>query len=220
MVKRMRKLKRFGKVVTGHKAKSIGAVIRAGAMAEATYGSEVVGLSDAEWLQCRRDVARGQLPVHGGVSLTSKTVLLGDGAGASAIAPAILWWTMLWRAEVYDHPLVTRARLLRIWRDAKPCEAKGWPSSRGPLSRAVLAVRRAGWSVPSATRWMNHMGFAIDGSRTPPRMLSVPMLAGVQRQREFSLATQLEVPQGSRASLDFVPSSGLGRVGFLASRNS
>ncbi|CAK0860421.1 unnamed protein product, partial [Prorocentrum cordatum] len=40
---RMRTLKRFGKVINGHNAKSIGAVARAGAMAEATYGDEDMG---------------------------------------------------------------------------------------------------------------------------------------------------------------------------------
>ncbi|CAK0897826.1 unnamed protein product [Prorocentrum cordatum] len=122
--KRMRKPKRFGQVITGHEATSIGAVARAGAMSEATYGSEVVALSESERLQRRRGVARDQLHVHRGVSLASKTAPLGDGAGASAIVPAIQWCRALWQAEVCDFPLATRARLLRLPRAAKPCEAK------------------------------------------------------------------------------------------------
>eukprot|EP00959_Pyramimonas_sp_CCMP1952_P268895 5622434-Pyramimonas_sp.AAC.1 len=109
MVRRMRKIRRFGKVITGNKVQSIGRVIRAGALPAATYGSEVVGLNNAEWLRCRRDAARGQLPAHGGVSLSSKTVLLGDGAAASAVAPAIQWCRMLWQSEVCNHPLAVRA---------------------------------------------------------------------------------------------------------------
>eukprot|EP00959_Pyramimonas_sp_CCMP1952_P108663 2271981-Pyramimonas_sp.AAC.1 len=66
MLRRTRKIRRFGKVITGHKAQSIVRVIRAGALPEAAYGSEVVGLNSSEWLRCRRGVARGQLPAHGG----------------------------------------------------------------------------------------------------------------------------------------------------------
>ncbi|CAK0821721.1 unnamed protein product, partial [Prorocentrum cordatum] len=48
MLRRMRKIRPFGKAITGHKAQSIGRVIRAGALPEATCGSEVVGLSNSE----------------------------------------------------------------------------------------------------------------------------------------------------------------------------
>eukprot|EP00959_Pyramimonas_sp_CCMP1952_P063008 1317064-Pyramimonas_sp.AAC.1 len=136
-------------------------------MAEAAHGGEVVGLSNAEWLQCRRGVARGQFPVRGGASLTSRTALLCDGVGASVIAPATQWPGLPWQAEVCDHLLATRARLLRLRTGDTPCEAKDWPSSRDPLSRAVLAARRAGWSALSGARWLDHRGPAIGVSRTP-----------------------------------------------------
>eukprot|EP00959_Pyramimonas_sp_CCMP1952_P418860 8774251-Pyramimonas_sp.AAC.1 len=91
-------------------------------------------------------MARHEGPAHGGVSLAAKGVLLGDGSARFALAPAIQWCRMIWTASRRpDLSLVSHAELLKLWELSKPLECPSWNKSHGPISRAVLSLRRAGW---------------------------------------------------------------------------
>ena len=210
MILRLRKLRRFSSGMAGvDKAGTSRKIIRMGVVPAACYGAEIAGLDDGEWAKMRATHARGQLPAHGGISISAKLVLQGDGAGKLAVAPAVQWCRMLWIASTSEHSMTSVAHLLRLWDAAAPGVGGSWAESRGPLQRAVLSVRRAGWTIQTATGWTDHRGCLVLVGDTPPSLLGQLMQAGIQRQHELALALKAgdddgPAPVPLRASFDVV----------------
>ncbi|CAK0879619.1 unnamed protein product, partial [Prorocentrum cordatum] len=95
---RLKKLRKFKKVLAAKKTERIGKIYRVGARPAYTFGVEVNGVNDAELLKLRRDYNKHAKPNHGGISASAKMVLLGDPAATQALAPALQWSRMVWAA--------------------------------------------------------------------------------------------------------------------------
>eukprot|EP00959_Pyramimonas_sp_CCMP1952_P359404 7525666-Pyramimonas_sp.AAC.1 len=66
---------------------------------------------------------------------------------------------MIWTASRRPAlPLVSRAELLKLWGLTKPVECESWDRSQGPLARAVLCLKRAGWRADGPLKWFDHSG--------------------------------------------------------------
>ena len=153
----------------------------------------------------RRAQARRMPPSHGGTSATAKDVLYGEWDTRAAVGPALQWCRMLWNAQVNPtRSLIPFPELLQLWEQAKASDAGDWKSSRGPLARATLSARRAGWKVVSGTQWIDHWGCMVDISRTPPRLLLDILREGLQREAEFRLARRLGHAHGMSATFALV----------------
>eukprot|EP00959_Pyramimonas_sp_CCMP1952_P190852 3991161-Pyramimonas_sp.AAC.1 len=104
-------------------------------------------------------MAHSNGPSHGGVSLRAKVALLGDSSGRLAVAPAIHWCRMIWTAPRRPAlSLVSRAELLKLSDLTKPVECESWNGSQGPLARAVVCLKRAGWRADGPLKWFDHNG--------------------------------------------------------------
>eukprot|EP00959_Pyramimonas_sp_CCMP1952_P164447 3438082-Pyramimonas_sp.AAC.1 len=98
--------------------------------------------------------------------------------------------------------LCSGVELFQLWEQAKDSEAGDWKSTRGPLARATLSARRAGWKVVSGTQWIDHWGCAVDISKTPPRFLLDLLREGLQREAELRFANRFGRAHGMRATFD------------------
>eukprot|EP00959_Pyramimonas_sp_CCMP1952_P032623 684304-Pyramimonas_sp.AAC.1 len=144
MRQRFRKVRALRRRFKGPKETPFTKVTRQGVAPACSFGAEVLGLTASEWLSLRRLMARSTGPSHGGVSLRAKVALFGDSSGRLAMAPAIQWCRMIWTA--------TR-------RPALP---------QGPIARAVLCLRRAGWRADGPLKWFDHSGLEVELETTPP----------------------------------------------------
>eukprot|EP00959_Pyramimonas_sp_CCMP1952_P291992 6106898-Pyramimonas_sp.AAC.1 len=96
-------------------------------------------------------------------------VLIGHSSFRLAVAPALQRCRMMWFATTQpDRALASRAELLRRWKPARPLEQGPWGSPRGPLSRAVLVLSRAGWEAVGPLEWKDHSGISMQIDETPP----------------------------------------------------
>jgi len=139
MILRLRKLRRFSSAMAGvDKAGTSRKIMRIGVVPAACYGAEIAGLDDGEWAKMRATHARGQLPAHGGISISAKLVLQGDGAGKLAMAPAVQWCRMLWIASTSEHSMTSFAHLMRLWDAAAPGVVGSCAEARGPLAASVF----------------------------------------------------------------------------------
>eukprot|EP00959_Pyramimonas_sp_CCMP1952_P456620 9473472-Pyramimonas_sp.AAC.2 len=184
----------------------MGRVFRVGARPGLTYGVEISGMTDAELTNLRREYGKFVKPFHGGVSAPAKLELEGDPAAKQAVAPALQWSRMIWAAVTQpDSALVPLATLCAWWSQALAGRALNdlqWSTSRGPLERAALCVRRVGWTVESPTTWRDHRGAPIPLEQLTPGVLEVLMTAALKRQHELALAEKWQCPVGARVSFD------------------
>eukprot|EP00959_Pyramimonas_sp_CCMP1952_P376161 7878965-Pyramimonas_sp.AAC.1 len=54
--------------------------------------------------------------------------------------------------------LVSRAEFLKLWDLTKPVAREPWNRSQGPLARAVLCLKGAGWRANGPFKWFDHNG--------------------------------------------------------------
>eukprot|EP00959_Pyramimonas_sp_CCMP1952_P199230 4167408-Pyramimonas_sp.AAC.1 len=87
-------------------------------------------------------------------------------------------WTASRRPDVF---LVSHAELLKLWELSGPLECPSWNKPQGPISRAVVSLKRAGWHAGRPLSWINH------------------------REREGArFCSQARSPPGTRATLGLI----------------
>eukprot|EP00959_Pyramimonas_sp_CCMP1952_P251143 5249122-Pyramimonas_sp.AAC.1 len=83
---RIRKVKFYRKRFKGRKEAPFHGICRAGVAFASSFGAEVLGPSQAEWVSHQRMICSSGAPCHGGVFLTAKLVLLGGESSRLAVA--------------------------------------------------------------------------------------------------------------------------------------
>ena len=205
---RVKKIARYRKAIPTKKNERTGKIFRTGARPALTFGVEITGLSDSEWSKLRRQYFQFVKPCHGGISASSKAVLFDDPSSRQALAPALQWSRMIWQAVLApDAALVSLDQLRQWWTQAlhdRTLEDLEWSSSRGPLERAALCVRRIGWKIKQWDVWLDHRGVEVPLKQFTPGVLEKRMTAALQRQLELDLAAKRGLPAGTRSSYDIL----------------
>eukprot|EP00959_Pyramimonas_sp_CCMP1952_P129502 2708114-Pyramimonas_sp.AAC.1 len=94
-----------------------------------------------------------------------------------------------------------------MWTESHASNPKSWHDSKGPLARACLAARRAGWDAPRPLKWVDHSGLTADTGQLTPGLLCDLLEAGLQRQHEQALARKLGAERKYCATFDLVRDS-------------
>ena len=172
----------------------MGSIYIVGARPAATYGSAVQGVSEAELRQLRRTLLQGRSPRRG-ASLTLRLALWGDPAADAAFAPAVLWVQLLWKASCRHSQasaLATTKELRDLWWAAAPEEATAnWANSKWSMRRAVLSLRRAGWTVKEPFVWIDERGLEVRLVDHSPAMVQTLLRESLQRSHERGAARKL-----------------------------
>ena len=156
------------------------------------FGSEINGVTKAEWKVLQRTLLAGQTLRQAGTSLTDRLCLIGDPAWKQAMAPARQWAMELWKAANFpDEANNTPADLVKQWNEAQPEKVCTWAGSRGPLARAVLSLQRVGWEVCGPTVWRNDKNQRVDVPRVSPSLLDLMFKESVQRLHEREAGRRL-----------------------------
>ena len=150
LARRHRKLQRVRRSMT-HQVSKLGLIYTLGAKPAVSYGAAVQGFSNHELHRVRVTLLQATQPRRG-ASLRLRLAVLGDPAWGPALAPALMWVSLLWKAS---SPCATASpigvkELRDLWLRAEPQELRdGWAKSIGPMRRAVcgrtIVVCRSGW---------------------------------------------------------------------------
>ena len=122
-----------------------------------------------ELLVLHRVFMANKTPAVGGASLTARLAVHGDPLTKESCAPALLWHRQLWAAH---HNRVGRRfnsaeELGALWETVQPNHVKTWKTSKGPLARMALCLRRIGWRAKCPARTIK--GPSSGFWTTPPR---------------------------------------------------
>ncbi len=159
---RRNKLRRLASAI-GNRALGVGTT---GVVAAMVYGSEVNGLSDAEWLKVDRVAAAGLKPAARGRSLNMLMALHRAPTWRAGVGPILQFVRAVWRATSkagkgggadLDLPELRRAMEAvdlgnlvdnPVGRDGCERRRRRWDRVRGPAGAVLLSADRLGWSFP------------------------------------------------------------------------
>ena len=166
----------------------------------AAFGSKVNGFDERELKQLRSSLLQGLSPNRG--SLIKRLVLFGDPAWREALAPALEYAVQVWEATINPRADWGLQNIAAMWIAARPATATTWATTRGPLQRAVLSMRRASWEPLSAFVWRDAAGLEYD-LRKPASPNSTPpaqRVGGAARRGSLAArGTWRRVPPAARA---------------------
>ncbi len=175
-------------------------VARQGALAEHTFGCEVIGLPPAA-LRDARAINGAAVSVQcGGASLTAKLAL--GGLGFSEHDPAVLHANppmKLLLAQLWDVPR-RRSHFVRAWYRAReviplPDDQVAWDRVNGPVSAAFAHLLRIGASWPKAFV-IRALDSDINLLRVPPRTVMRIIAAHARRHLDHLLLRRLAQAHG------------------------
>ena len=207
LVLRHRKLKRIRKLLTRQSSK-LSKIYVMGALPSAAYGAAVQGMSDAELYRVRQTMLQATTPRRG-ASMPLRLAVWGDPVLEPALAPAMMWVDFLWKAScarTADAAQATVKELRELWLAAAPESSNDtWRCSRGPLRRAVLSLKRAGWSAKDPFVWEDDRGLEVKLADHSPAMIKYLLCESMQRAHEKDACTQLfGTQEGQRICVDHV----------------
>ena len=125
------------------------------------YGSEITGLSNSELVVAENLALKTLRPTARGRSRQATLLLGGNPSANLASASLVRWAKEVWKAACSPNgfPGMHNSGLptLRIaWQsvaETGATESRSWRSCRGPISAAMLALKRLGWKVSSPFAW-------------------------------------------------------------------
>ncbi len=185
--RRLRALKRAGL--------NMRTVFVTGLQAFSHYGAEVVGLDTAQL----RTAHANYLGLVGSSVKSASTNLallaLGDPLWRQALAPALTWSSICWKAA-NDRAFQANMDLPRLGALAGPVVERlptSWGSVRGPLGAASRSLARVGWKF--VTPFILHSGVGINFplTSTSPAMISYHLQVSWARLRGRAAASSIGV---------------------------
>ena len=163
----------------------------AGVLPQATYATEVTGVTGPEILQLRRIAATGIGGRAGGRSTARLLLLEGDPTAAAVVAPAARWAQEAWASSTGDTTATPMGRLVEAHANLKAKPPRRWGQARGPGGAAWLTLERLGWTWPRAWEFATRSGEVINLSTASPklvqRLLAEETRAGLEREATAAL---------------------------------
>ena len=137
-------------------------VYTAGPLAGASYGSDIIGMSDLELLRMRRQVFSVVRPRSQLRSLTTLALHERDPCWRTATAPTIRWSKEIWlnQTGVFSWSL-SLPTLRHAWEEVFFNQACSWRSVAGPISALRMSLVRLGWSMDNFMTIRDDRGFII-----------------------------------------------------------
>ena len=185
-----RKLTRLAKGIMG----GVSRVFVAGALPAATYGAEILGVSDTE-LEALRSTAKRAMTPHGKArSASALFVARGDPTWRPAAGLIVRWAQEVWWSET---PRGTAANALTIdelsdaWTAASSSWPAKWSNSRGAMDTARLSAKRIGWQFNGPFSITTDQGVTLPLRETSPVLVAKALKEATQRRWQRKLATKL-----------------------------
>jgi len=184
---------RLGRLSKGVKGGAM-RVFFSGLLPAATYGVEVLGLSDMELESIRRIAMHAMTPQGKARSRTALLVARGDPAWRPSVGPVIrwaqeVWWTACPRKSAAR--ALTPKDLNHHWTVASQRWPKRWAQSRGATDAAHLSLVRIGWKFNDAFNLITDQGVKVPLLETSPKLLTKMLQAAVQRTWQKAMAAKL-----------------------------
>ncbi len=185
--RRLRALKRAGL--------NMRTVFVTGLQAFSHYGAEVVGLDTAQM----RTAHSNSLGLVGSSVKSSSTNLallaLGDPLWRQALAPALTWASICWKAANV-RAFQANVNLPKLGALAGPVVERlpsSWGAVRGPLGAASRSLARVGWKFVSPFILHSDSGLEVVLTATPPAMVAYHLQVSWARLRGRSAAAALNL---------------------------
>ena len=175
-----------------------------------TYGSEVLGTSNAELQMLRKLELALVRPAGYGRSRELMLAVAGDAAGFAATSAL-----RRWAREVYDttagvsHGAARGFSLKQLrcyWIIAAGAPARNWGEARSPIDAAKLEAKRLGWKFEGPFKLRTDRDVKIDLTEAQAPMLASEVKAGLQRllERNAALSLTMQGFAGARVAVDHV----------------
>ena len=182
-------------------------IFTAGVLPAASFGCEVLGVSNVELGKLQAVALSAMKPTTRGRSKSGIMTARGDPTWKAATAPIIRWAQELWWTQVPKSravPCLSMRTLRRAWAAAAARPVKSWGHVRGAVDAARLSLKRINWRFRDATHLVTDRGVCIPLLKTSPKLLGKLLRDGVQRawQRKFGTSLRAEGWDGSRVCAD------------------
>ena len=174
--------------------------------ASLSYGSCVLGTSDAELLSIRKAASTVLTPKAFGRSLSVLLAVWGDPCWLPAVSPILRWGEEIFEAcREIGVGTLSRRELEDIWQKCPPeSAAKTWRRATGPMDALYLSLKRIGWKPASPTKFVLDIGGEVELDQTPPRLLKRLLQEAVERAHQRKAAANLFQDGEKRVCFDHV----------------